>query len=357
MMDKPTKNEPCNLMDARDQIIDKKALLQALETSIFDAKDAADIKARTVAILKVQLKAGRELIGSAVLENPDCAQSARRAYTYLTDQVVQLVYLVAERWLHPRPNPTAAERLCVMAVGGYGRAEMAPFSDVDLLFLTPYKQTPWGESMIESILYTLWDLRMKVGHATRTVDDCIRLGKGDYTIRTALLENRYLAGEEPLAKQLESRLWAELFANTGADFVEAKLDERDKRHNRTGGSRYMVEPNVKEGKGGLRDLQTLFWIAKYLYHADTPADLVKQGVFRQDEFDNFLAAEAFLWKTRIVLHLVTNRPTEQLTFDTQVEVARALGYKDSHGRRDVEFFMQDYFRHATHVGDLTRIFL
>ena len=244
-----------------------------------------------------------------------------------------------------------------MAVGGYGRAEMAPFSDVDLLFLTPYKQTAWGESVIESVLYTLWDLRLKVGYATRTVDDCIRLGREDFTIRTALLENRFLAGEESLAGDLDKRLWKELFKNTGPEFVEAKLEERAERHRRHGGSRYVVEPNVKEGKGGLRDLQTLFWIAKYLYHADSPEDLIDDGVFTAEEYKIFADAEAFLWTTRCHLHLIAGRPTEQLTFDVQVGVAEALGFEDSDGRRAVEFFMQNYFRHATNVGDLTRIFL
>ena len=142
---------------------------------------------------------------------------------------------------------------------------MAPFSDVDLLFLTPYKITPWAESVVESLLYIFWDLKLKIGHASRSIKDCIRLGRDDYTIRTALLEHRYLVGDQGTAKQLKQQLWSDLFRNTATEFIEAKLAERDERHRKQGGQRYMVEPNVKEGKGGLRDLHSLFWIDKYLH--------------------------------------------------------------------------------------------
>lgn len=227
---------------------------------------------------------------------------------------------------------------------------------MDLLFLTPYKITPWAESVIESTLYMLWDLKLKVGHASRTIRECIRLGTEDFTIRTALLEKRLLYGDDRLAADLDHRLRNDLFKGSEREFVEAKLEERDARHEKQG-ERYMVEPNVKEGKGGLRDLQSLFWISKYLYHVDDVSDLVGHGLFMEDEFETFLKAENFLWATRCHLHLVTNRATEQLTFDLQVEVAERMGYKDRAGRRAVEVFMQEYFRHATAVGDLTRIFL
>ncbi len=338
-------------------VLDPAVLRVRLEEEIFTAKDATDIRLKAVEVLKEANEKGRATISEACRSAPFEAPKATRAYTYLTDEIVKATFEIAIKWLHPNPNPTTSEAICVMAVGGYGRAEMAPFSDVDLLFLTPYKQTAWGESVIESVLYTLWDLRLKVGYATRTVDDCIRLGREDFTIRTALLENRFLAGEESLAGDLDKRLWKELFKNTGPEFVEAKLEERAERHRRHGGSRYVVEPNVKEGKGGLRDLQTLFWIAKYLYHADSPEDLIDDGVFTAEEYKIFADAEAFLWTTRCHLHLIAGRPTEQLTFDVQVGVAEALGFEDSDGRRAVEFFMQNYFRHATNVGDLTRIFL
>ena len=270
---------------------------------------------------------------------------------------MQCAWLVATRDLHPCPSPTGGERLAILGVGGYGRGEMAPFSDVDLLFLTPWKVTPWAETVVESMLYLLWDLKLKVGHSTRTVKDCLRLGTEDYTIRTALLERRTICGDDALPEELHRRLWSDLFARTLPDFIEAKLAERGERHRRQGGQRYMLEPNVKEAKGGLRDLQTLYWIAKYRYRVREAAELVSLGVFTADEFGAFEAAERFLWCVRCHMHLVAGRAADQLTFDMQVDVATRMGFADHSGRRAVEHFMQAYFRHATRVGELTRILL
>ena len=241
-------------------------------------------------------------------------------------------------------------------MGGYGRREMAPFSDVDLLFLTPYKMTPWSENVIETVLYLLWDLKLKVGHSSRSIKDCLRLGSEDYTIRTAMLEHRFVCGDINLASQLNDKLWKNLFSGTAKDFISAKLKERENRHEKHG-QRYMVEPNVKEGKGGLRDLQSLYWIAKYVYQTQNISDLVDLNVFRSDEYLQFEQAEDFLWAVRCQMHHLADRAIEQLSFDLQVEVASAMGYHDSRDQRAVEIFMQDYFRHATRVGDLTRIFL
>ena len=288
---------------------------------------------------------------------PLSARPLLSAQSYLTDVMVTVALNVAQRRLHPLANPTESERLTLMAVGGSGRAEMAPHSDVDLLFLTPSKITPWAESVIESMLYILWDLKLKVGHSSRTVADCLRLGREDITIRTALLEQRFIAGDAPLATELEAKLWSELFRNTGPQFIEAKLTERTERHKRQGGQRYVLEPNVKEAKGGLRDLQTLYWIGKYLHRVTSPEGLVAAGLLSRDAFETFERAENFLWAARCHLHYITGRAVDQLTFDLQVEVAARMGYVDSGGRRGVERFMQDYFRHATRVGELTRIFL
>ena len=234
---------------------------------------------------------------------------------------------------------------------------MAPHSDVDLVFLAPSRISPDLEALIETVLYILWDLHLKVGHSSRTIRDCLKLGTEDYTIRTAMLEIRYLTGNRALANELEKRLWSELFSGSEKDFVEAKLAERQARHTRQGGQRYMVEPNVKEGKGGLRDLQSLYWIAKYVHSVAHTSQLVTLGVFTSEEYKLFLKAESFLWAVRCHLHLLSDRPMDQLTFDMQVAVAERMGYRDRAGRRAVEVFMQDYFRHATIVGEVTRIFL
>ncbi len=317
----------------------------------------ASLRKTAIAILNEAQDKGRSAIAAALTAHPFGATAATRSYSWLTDCIILAALDLSTRHLHPLPTPTRSERIAVLAVGGYGRGEMAPQSDVDLLFLTPYKITPWAESVIESMLYILWDMRLKVGHAARTVRDCLRLGQEDFTIRTALLENRYLAGDAALSDELNRRLWKDLFKGTAQEFIEAKLTERDIRHEKQGGQRYVVEPNVKEGKGGLRDLHSLFWIAKYLHRVQDISELVRLKVFTEEEFDKFASAQNFLWAVRCHLHLITRRPNDQLTFDLQVEVADRMGYVDIAGRRAVEHFMQDYFRHATVVGDLTRIFV
>ncbi len=347
---------PDDLIRPAREIFDTAAVTAALETAVAGAEDAMAVRRATVAGLTDARRRGRDAIAEAFVNRPFAARPVTRSYAWLTDRLVVATFDIANR-LHPLPTPTEGERLALLAVGGYGRGEMAPHSDVDLLFLTPWKITPWAESVIESMLYMLWDLKLKVGHSSRTVKDCLRLAKEDFTIRTSLVECRPLIGDPELGDTLRKRLWTDLFRNTAAEFIEAKLTERELRHVKQGGQRYVVEPNVKEGKGGLRDLQSLYWIGKYVYDVRDAAELVGRGVFTEDEYGEFVRAEDFLWAVRCHLHLLTGRAMDQLTFDMQVEVAARMGYSDGVGRRAVEFFMQDYFRHATRVGELTRIFL
>ena len=339
-------------------IIDHAALNAAIAAELqaggIEPRAARGVAVRHMLAAKAR---GNAALAAAFAAQPLAARALVNAQAYLTDVLVTTALLVARDHLHRLKNPTESERLAVLAVGGYGRAEMAPHSDVDLLFLTPWKVTPWAESVIESMLYMLWDLKLKVGHASRTVKDCIRLGRDDITIRTALLEHRFIAGHQPLAAELAQKLWQDLFRNSGPEFIEAKLAERAARHLRQGGQRYVLEPNVKEAKGGLRDLQTLYWIGKYLHRVPSAAGLVGAGLLAREEYESFERAENFLWAARCHLHYITARATDQLTFDLQVEVAARMGYRDTGGRRAVEHFMQDYFRHATRVGELTRIFL
>ncbi|MFK7752363.1 MAG: [protein-PII] uridylyltransferase [Sedimentitalea sp.] len=337
-------------------MFDAAMMRRMLADQISADHSAGEVRALTISLLREAKSKGRGAIARAFAKAPFEARLLTRSYTFLTDGLITTALHVARTYLHPLPNPTSGERIAVIAVGGYGRGEMAPYSDVDLLFLTPYKITAWAESVIESMLYILWDLRLKVGHSSRTIKDCLRLGAEDFTIRTAMLEHRFIDGDWRLTAELAHRLRSDLFRNTGRAFIEAKLEEREKRHKKQG-QRYMVEPNVKEGKGGLRDLQSLFWIAKYIHGVQDAAELVPLGLFQPEEFDRFVEAEDFLWAVRSHLHLITNRPTEQLSFDMQVDVAERMGYIDRAGRRGVEIFMQDYFRQATAVGDLTRIFL
>ncbi|MCO4778406.1 MULTISPECIES: [protein-PII] uridylyltransferase [Lentibacter] len=345
-----------DLVCPADQIIDAEKLVVQLVSATENYTDEADLRRQTAAILLEHRKAGMTAIEAAFRSNPLAALPTRRAYCWLADCLVTCTFAVASQILHPKISSTDDEALALLAVGGYGRGEMAPQSDIDLLFLMQKHISPRAKSVIEAMLYILWDLHLKVGHSSRTLSDCLKLGAEDFTIRTALLEQRFLVGDKAPAATLAKRLKSELFQGTETEFVAAKLTERDERHERQG-ERYVVEPNVKEGKGGLRDLQSLYWIAKYVHHVESIEELVQLAVFRPEEYDRFQKAENFLWAVRCHLHLVTGRPNEQLTFDLQVEVADRMGYQDKSGRRAVEHFMQDYFRNATRVGDLTRIFL
>ena len=346
--DKPAYNDE-DLICESSQIFD-----QSKVNDFFSLKVGE--RGKLVSLLKELKSKGFDRISFELRKNPLKARKAISSYAFLTDCLVTSAWKFATEIQFPSHNPTEAEKLSIISVGGYGRREMAPFSDVDLLFLTPYKMTPWSENVIETVLYLLWDLKLKVGHSSRSIKDCLRLGSDDYTIRTAMLEHRFVCGDINLASQLNEKLWKNLFSGTAKDFISAKLIERENRHEKHG-QRYMVEPNVKEGKGGLRDLQSLYWIAKYVYQTQNISDLVDLNVFRSDEYLQFEQAEEFLWAVRCQMHHLADRAIEQLSFDLQVEVASAMGYHDSRDQRAVEIFMQDYFRHATRVGDLTRIFL
>src|SRR5262249_41216954 len=279
-----------------------------------------------------------------------------REQCFLMDQLIRALFDLVIDEIYPLANPTSGERLALVAVGGYGRGELAPYSDIDLLFLLPYKLTPHTEQVLEYLLYLLWDLGLKIGQATRSVEECLRQAKSDLTIRTGLLEARYLWGEQALFNELKRRFDTDIVKGSAPQFVAAKLAEREARHQHVGASRYQLEPNVKEGKGGLRDLHTLFWIAKYIYRTDDVGKLVDLGVLTAEESQRFDRAQNFLWTVRCHLHYLAGRAEERLTFDMQTEIGRRMGYTDHAGSRGVERFMKDYFLVAKDVGDLTRIF-
>src|ERR1700720_305526 len=305
-------------------------------------------------LLKAELIEARAVAQAILLKDRHGRRCAERL-SFVQDEIIRILYAAATRHLYHSPIPSGAERMAVVATGGYGRGLMAPESDIDLLFILPYKQTAWGEQVAEAILYCLWDMGLKVGHATRSVDESIRQARGDMTIRTAILETRFLTGDRPLYDELVTRFDKEVVQGNATEFVTAKLAEREERHRRAGQSRYLVEPNVKDGKGGLRDLHTLFWIAKYVYRVREPEELIKRGVFDHDEYTMFRRCEDFLWSVRCNMHFLAGRAEERLSFDIQRDIAVRLGYTEHPGLRDVERFMKHYFLTAKHVGDLTAI--
>ena len=339
------------------------------ETEVFDASEVAsdlerlakvhagnprELRLEVARRIKAALVQGRAAAENLLIRDRHGRRCAERL-CFMQDEIIRVLYEFTAKHLYPAENPSEAEHMAIVATGGYGRGVLAAGSDIDLLFLLPYKQTAWGESVAETILYCLWDTGLKVGHATRSINECIRQAKADMTVRTALLELRYLLGDHKLYDELVTRFDKEVVQGTGAEFVAAKLAEREERHRRAGQSRYLVEPNVKDGKGGLRDLHTLYWIAKYVYRVREREELIAHGVYDPREYRRFRRCGDFLWAVRCHMHFLTGRAEERLSFDIQREIAVRLGYTEHPGLRDVERFMKHYFLIAKDVGDLTAI--
>jgi [protein-PII] uridylyltransferase len=341
-------NKPADLFDEAAVVADLAALADRHSGSEQELRRAVAQRLKTLLI------DGRKQAEVLLLNDRQGRRCAERL-CFMTDEVIRVLFEFVIRHLYPSENPSDSERMAIVATGGYGRGLMAPGSDIDLLFLLPYKQTAWGEQVAEAILYCLWDLGLKVGHATRSIDECIRQAKADMTIRTAVLESRFLLGDRKLFDELMVKFDKSVIQGTGPEFVAAKLNEREERHRRAGQSRYLVEPNVKDGKGGLRDLHTLFWIAKYVYRIRDVEEMIDRGVFDDDEAKLFRRCEDFLWSVRCNMHFLTGRAEERLSFDIQREVAIRLGYTEHPGMKDVERFMKHYFLIAKDVGDLTAI--
>jgi len=304
-------------------------------------------------ILAKALAAGRAEVTRRLATEPGNGRAAAQATAFLHDQIVRLTHdFVCERIVGATPGD-----LALVGLGGTGRGEMAPYSDLDLMFLTVKAPTVDQERAAGATLHLLWDMKLKVGHSVRSIAQLIALAKKDMTVRTAFLEARWLWGQQSVFDVAMRRFRKEVVTGSAADYVAAKLAERDARHIRMGDSRYVVEPNVKDGKGGLRDLHALYWIGKYVHGVERPAELVKAGLLTAAEFRRFDRAERFFWSVRCHLHLLAGRAEERLTFDYQPRIAEIMHYADRPGKSAVERFMQFYFLNAKSVGDLTGLFL
>ena len=326
------------------------------------ANSASDVRSEVLAIFKSTLEtakaSARERFEAGRLDGLETA----RLIASIHDDIITALFDFTTTHIVRASNPTKSERLSLCAVGGYGRGEMAPESDVDLLFLIAEKKgSAYTEQVTEYMLYMLWDLGLKVGHATRTVEQSIKLAKEDQTILTALLDLRFLRGDETLSNELYAKFRKNITKGKGRAYIASKLAERDARHDREGNSRYVIEPNVKEGKGGLRDLHALYWIARFIdkdgqiNDAQDPQSYVEMGLFDESAATRFVRAADFLWRTRIWLHYISGRPTESLSFDKQTALARKMGYASGPIEVAVEKFMREYFTNAKEVGALTRI--
>ena len=342
-------------------IIDGGALRAALTAAANAAEgDPTRQRRSALALLREALDHGRAEV-KARLERGLGGVASARLLADVADSVVCALYAFTTTHVIRASNPTQGERLAVAAVGGYGRGALAPYSDLDLLFLRPWKATAYVEGVIEYMLYALWDLGLKVGHASRTVDECLRTARSDMSVRTSLLDARRLTGDRPLFDEFKRRYREELARGTGPEFCIAKFEERDRRHAKAGATRYLVEPNVKDGKGALRDLQTLFWIAGYLNPGDEPPEVLATEYFDGRELASLRRAYDFFWSVRAHLHHAAGRAENRLGFDLQPEVARRMGHDRGHDRgqgetASVQRFMRRYFLMTREVGGLTRAF-
>jgi [protein-PII] uridylyltransferase len=316
--------------------------------------NSATLRTALLAQLKQMVRDARDAARSA-LEADGNGRKCAQSLSLFQDELIRLLFDFITTHIYRASNPSEAERMNIIATGGYGRGLLAPASDIDLLLLMPYKKTPWGESVAEYLLYLLWDLGFKVGHATRTVEQTVRFAKSDIPTHTALLDARLILGGEELWRNFNVQFNDAILSGGHREFIAAKLDERDKRHERTGSSRYRVEPNIKDGKGGLRDLHTLYWVAKHLNPALNGENWVETGIFSPAEYSLYRHSEDFLWSVRCHLHFLAGKPEERLTFDVQPIMAERLNYRDRGGLMAVERFMKHYFLVAKDVGDLTRV--
>ena len=245
---------------------------------------------------------------------------------------------------------TLVEHITLVAVGGYGRGELNPFSDIDIMFLhdgTLPKQKV--EDVAQKLLYFLWDMRLEVGYSVRVVADCVEMAAADSTVKTALMDSRYLIGSKPLFLALHKVIFTQILTKSSDKFIKEKLADMKARREKYGSTVYLLEPNLKEGEGGLRDLQTAMWAARVKYKFDNPKELIIKGVLNEEELEAYHAALDYLWRIRNELHWFNGRKNDQLTFDAQVHLAAFFGYHDRGRVLAVEDFMRDYYRHANRV--------
>ncbi len=320
---------------------------------LYDSADDTRKHHNQLAYLKNLFNASREHAKHILFTHKDGCKAAQYLSSF-QDKFIHMLYDLA--CLQQRSVLKPSHAKCMIAAsGGYGRGMLAPYSDIDLLIIIDTKKDVWLEAVIGRVLYWLWDLGFQLGHAVRTLSEAIDYAQTDMVIRTTILETRYICGEKKLFTDMQKMFVSHFQQTIDPDFISSKLEERAIRHARVGDSRYLVEPDIKNGKGGLRDLYSLFWIAKYVYKVKNRVDLIQVDILNNREWTLFNKCERFLWTVRLHLHFISGKPTEKISFDVQTILTEKLAYKSRKGLRDVERFMKHYFFYAKHVGDLTRI--
>ncbi|HEX9443507.1 MAG TPA: [protein-PII] uridylyltransferase, partial [Candidatus Binatia bacterium] len=276
------------------------------------------------------------------------------AYSTLIDRLIFRIFQAASEDYILR-YPSLDPRLTLAAQGGYGRSELNPQSDIDLLFLYHWKATAYVEAVTEKVLYTLWDAGLTVGHATRNIAESMRMAGQDMKIRTSLLDARYLSGDQALYADFDKAVEEDLTRKNGERFIREKLAESEERHESYGGSVYLLEPDIKESEGGLRDIHTALWIGKMKRRIAALDDLAPHGVILDADLGALKSARDFLFRIRNELHFHSRKHQDQLTFEEQEIVAEALGFRDDGKVRGVEAFMRKYYLEASEISRISTL--
>ncbi|MFA5515385.1 MAG: [protein-PII] uridylyltransferase [Desulfuromonadales bacterium] len=299
---------------------------------------------------KMLVEASRAFLAhhqQAIRERHQAGESGRLivgSLTSLIDTLIRNLYRSASAGLS-----RGGDACTLFAIGGYGRGELNPRSDIDLMFYCSSKEKTLAEQISERILYLLWDIGLEVGYSVRTLRDCLEMADRDITARTALLDSRYLVGDENSSQEYERQVMEPVLGKNSQGFIRDKLEENTRRLHKYGSSVYLLEPNIKEGEGGLRDLHTAVWIAMVKYKVRSLRELVIKGVMTEREKQEFVDAFDYLWRIRNELHFISGRKNDQIHFDQQEKIAHFLGYENSKRGLAVEQFMQDYYSHAIRV--------
>ncbi|MBF0492765.1 MAG: [protein-PII] uridylyltransferase [Deltaproteobacteria bacterium] len=321
-----------------------------------------------LSVYRIPFKIGESAVESAREYREHCQETLRKMEleAYSSDFLVRLASLymddliltLFERadWLFQETHPKHPRKCALFALGGYGRSEMNLHSDVDLLFVYPDAPDEYVNYLTDAILYVLWDIKLEVGSATRSLKDCQKIMRGDVVTFTSYLDQRYLAGNQETAQKLILLLGEELASkNNTRIFAEAKRKEMLERHQKYGASVYILEPNLKEGEGGLRDYQTLLWIGLALSSFRHLEDFVMAGILTEGSFNELISARNFLWRLRNAIHFRVQKKSDQLTFPLQEQIAREFGFEESGGVLAVEKFMQCYYHHAANIKRITSL--
>ena len=311
-----------------------------------DSESAAGLlQDREIEAASAALAEQRQVIQQRLLGGASGAE-VMAALTELVDGLIIGRYRNAVRKTGGEAVTAGFQHCCLVALGGYGRRELSPYSDIDIMFLFRPEAGSTVASLSRQVLHHLWDVGFQVGHSIRTIQDCIELAVTDVTIQTAMMEGRFLAGSPDLFQEFQRRYLRRVVARGADRYIERKIEERRREYEKFGETVYLLEPNVKKSKGGLRDLHVLQWAGMARYQAATLQELADRGILSRQDYQAVIEAREFLWRVRAFLHVHAGMAQEILTFDEQIRLAERFGLRDRPNLLAVEQFMQQYYRHT-----------